>query len=749
MFPRARVKLSVFDEEYPVGGESTERIRFGDFELDPRAGELLRGKVRIRLQEQPLQILLMLLDKPGELVTREQIRNRLWPNDTVVEFDHSMGTAIKKLRQALDDEAGSPRYVETIPRRGFRFILADVERTNKVEEPSTSTAPQQSSSDVASTARSLTANAATNRRMALFALAVLVLFVIGWLGLRFTRTREVPPGETLDPSSLTQVTSSPGLDIDPSLSPDGSLLAYSSDQDGNFEIYVKPLAPGGREVQLTSDGAENFQPAWSPDGKQIAYYSRKRGGIWLIPALGGSPRLLSDFGSRPAWSPDGTMIAFQSVETADLGQTAFPAMPPSTIWTVTVQGGAPTQLTHPGDPAGGHGAPVWSPDGKRIAFSTTNTGFGEIWSVAANGGVPLRMLGNGAVGPVYAPNGRALYFTQGWGATWTLMRVALSPSGAVAGAPQMIQNTGQVLYAHLQFSANGKFAAFCELSASNNLQSVRISPATGEAIGAPEPLTHDTNGRKTGPLFSPDGKTIAYAVLQEGGHWNVWLMDADGKNARPAGAAQDTPLFQGWFPDSRRIAYIARENGHNVLESLDVVSGRREALRDLPEANSTMRLSPDGKQIAYNIQQGGAQNVWTAPVNGGPPRQLTFDKESIAFPSWSPDSKLLAAEIKRNGGAEIVLIPAKGGASIQLTSDQGENWPHDWSPDGDRILFAGLRNGVWNVWWISRRTKAEKQLTHYTSNNTYVRYPAWSPRGDQIVYEYAETTGNIWLMKVK
>ena len=88
-----------------MSGAGTERIRFGDFELDPRAGELLRGKVRIRLQEQPLQILLMLLDKPGELVTRDEIRNRLWPNDTVVEFDHSIGTAIKKLRQALDDEA--------------------------------------------------------------------------------------------------------------------------------------------------------------------------------------------------------------------------------------------------------------------------------------------------------------------------------------------------------------------------------------------------------------------------------------------------------------------------------------------------------------------------------------------------------------------------------------------------------------------------------------------------------------------
>ena len=110
-----------------MGGTGAETIRFGEFELDTRAGELRRGSARIRLQEQPFQILLMLLEKPGGVVTREEIRKRLWPNDTVVEFDHSIGTAIKKLRQALDDEAGSPRYVETLPRRGFRLMVPDVE----------------------------------------------------------------------------------------------------------------------------------------------------------------------------------------------------------------------------------------------------------------------------------------------------------------------------------------------------------------------------------------------------------------------------------------------------------------------------------------------------------------------------------------------------------------------------------------------------------------------------------------------
>src|ERR1019366_9013302 len=116
--------------EYPhstvgesVGDPPVQRITFGEFELDVRAGELRNGGLRIRLQEQPFQILLMLLEHPGEVVTREEIRKRLWPNDTIVEFDHSIGTAIKKLRQALNDEAENPRYVETLPRRGFRFMF--------------------------------------------------------------------------------------------------------------------------------------------------------------------------------------------------------------------------------------------------------------------------------------------------------------------------------------------------------------------------------------------------------------------------------------------------------------------------------------------------------------------------------------------------------------------------------------------------------------------------------------------------
>ncbi len=121
----------------------------------------------------------------------------------------------------------------------------------------------------------------------------------------------------------------------------------------------------------------------------------------------------------------------------------------------------------------------------------------------------------------------------------------------------------------------------------------------------------------------------------------------------------------------------------------------------------------------------------------------------MGFPSWSPDGKFLAIEIKCGDDSNIGIVPSGGGTPIQLTSNHGQSWPYSWSPDGDKIVFAGLRNGIWKLWWLSRRDKSEKQITNYTKLNSYVRYPTWSPRGDQIVYEYAETTGNIWMMRMK
>jgi len=186
-------------------------------------------------------------------------------------------------------------------------------------------------------------------------------------------------------------------------------------------------------------------------------------------------------------------------------------------------------------------------------------------------------------------------------------------------------------------------------------------------------------------------------------------------------------------------------NNQTLLESLDLALGKIDVLRAFAENDAPIRLSPDGKRAAYGVLQAGAVNIWTAPLDGGPPRQLTFGRTLMSFPCWPPNGKTIAFE----DDGQVAVVPAAGGPVTVLTAGHPPDYVNDWSPDGDKIVFAGLRNGVWNIWWVSRQTRKEEQLTHYTNENEYVRYPAWSPRGDQIVYEYAQTTGNIWTMRVK
>ena len=121
----------------------------------------------------------------------------------------------------------------------------------------------------------------------------------------------------------------------------------------------------------------------------------------------------------------------------------------------------------------------------------------------------------------------------------------------------------------------------------------------------------------------------------------------------------------------------------------------------------------------------------------------------MGWASWSPDGSRLAIEVKRGDDTHIAVMPSDGGTVTQLTFERGQSWPHSWSPDGEKIAFAAFRNGVWNVWWVSVKDGTQKQLTNFNKLNVYVRYPAWSPLGNQIAFEYAEMTANIWMMELK
>ncbi len=257
--------------------ESTGAIRFGVFTADLRAGELRKSGVKVKLQEQPFQILAMLLEKPGEVVTREDLRQRLWPADTFVDFDHSLNTAVKKLREALGDDADNPRFVETLHRRGYRFIapvggagLASSGRT-AAGEPTAAASAQPAAEPV------LEKKVSLGSVLALLA-AVLVV------GTAYVLWSPGPKERSQAAMPLMQVvpfTTAPGDEFSPAFSPDGKQIAYAAAEKGQpSDLYIQVVgATSPLRLSNTPQAAE-ANPTWSPDGRYLAFMR------YSLPGLG-------------------------------------------------------------------------------------------------------------------------------------------------------------------------------------------------------------------------------------------------------------------------------------------------------------------------------------------------------------------------------------------------------------------------------------------------------------------------------
>ena len=253
-------------------GAETRRpvYRFGNFELDTQSGELRKNGTRTRLQDQPLQILLLLLEHAGELVTREQIQNKLWPPDTYVDYDNAINSAMRKLREALGDDSGDPRFIETFARRGYRFIgtidssPAQPDTSPPIPDPPPATAVPQKASGSSLTASSSPGEFRIRSRAWLKWAAVAVLLVtagaVYWFAVR--------PGKPSAPPEFTlrRLTNGPGLASAADISPDGKLVAYDSTRETpesleDMDIWVQQVDAGG-VIQVTHSG-DSWDPSFS------------------------------------------------------------------------------------------------------------------------------------------------------------------------------------------------------------------------------------------------------------------------------------------------------------------------------------------------------------------------------------------------------------------------------------------------------------------------------------------------------
>jgi len=708
--------------------------------VDPVAFRVLKAGQPVAVEPKAFEVLLFLVENPARLVGKQEILDRVWPDTVVTES--AMTRVIADLRKALGDSAHGARYIETVPTKGYRFI-ADVHKAP--DETAVSSRP--SDDEPASTSGRLTPHFLWYGAGA----AALVALLVGLGALR----REAPPAARPAASPhVRQVTDSLGLDLYPSFSPDGAQFAYASERGGGFEIFVRQLAAGGREIQITSDGHDNLQPAWSPTGREIAFSSQGLQGVWLVPALGGAPRRLTDFGSHPAWSPDGTTIVFQSSSLGDVWAGTPAGFPPSSLFMVAAAGGAPVSLTRPGSPPGGHGGPCFSPDGGWIAFATWGDRLSELWRVSRDGKIlervagPKKGLDPTYFEPAFSPRGDWLYFgTSEARRNFSLNRCRVpARSGEAWGDPEQVGVSAATAIRYPVVLPGGNAIAYSALSNRGDIASLPIDPVAGTASGLPAFLTRTAGCRSTVPMFSPDGSRIAFLSCRLGGANEIWVMDANGSHAEPVTTSPESCNSPSWFPDGKRVAFLSTRGGATTLLSVTLSDRRETRILDLPNRPTCARVSPDGKRIAFSADSGGARCAWVMPIEGGESRQLTFGSDSVGFPSWSPDGRLLTMSVDGPGRSSVIVLPATGGEMRVLRQGPGESYPHGWSPDGTRIAFTGQRDGLWNIYWISRNGGPEHRLTDYRNRHAITRYPAWSPRGDQIVYEVAETTGNIWLM---
>src|SRR5271167_4086955 len=345
-------------------------IRFGMFELDLRTGELRQQGAKVKLDGQPIQILAMLLERRGELLTQDEIRAKLWPDGTVVEFEHSIKTALRKLRQALGDDAESPRYIETLLRRGYRFI-APVDSGAVIGDPSPGPAgraagrdhplPHQGGEGLApegSSEEGAVREPPLRKQWGLRTATLLAMLVVGlavgWLV--WNRSRSLPE---LKQKRLTSNSVEIPV-LSGAISPDGKYVAYS-DSGG---LHLKLLETGEvrtlpRPSWFPSDAVWTVA-SWFPDGTQLLtnlFQASGRSSIWAFSAVGESPRQVRDDAVGYAVSPDGSRIAFT---------TGAPNYDRE-IWTMSAQGGDPQKVLAAGQNESLDNV-QWSPDGGRIAY---------------------------------------------------------------------------------------------------------------------------------------------------------------------------------------------------------------------------------------------------------------------------------------------------------------------------------------------------------------------------------------------
>ena len=675
---------------------ATERtFRFAQFELSEREGELRKKGVRVKLQEQPFRVLVELLANAGRVVTREELQQKLWAADTFVDFDVGLNTAIRKIRQALADDADHPQFIETIAKRGYRF-LAPVS-----QGPAPGSAPVVPPVTVPREPAQFHV-----RRYAVLAIAAILTAGALW---RIMRPAPLPAIEKRITSNPVEAPIRAAV-----ISPDGKYVAYAD--------------PTGTYLRLVDSGETHRLPlpkdfialpsSWFPDSSHLLVTSHVRGeqkaGVWKVSILGSPPQILVDDAEGGSVSPDGDQIAFfRRTFVSVLQREGGAVRTAGQLWVMGAGGDNPHILAGPTDLAGAASlgrqitAVSWSPDSKHIAYIERHTNFATA-----------------VTGDSYQLQTRDL----AGGDPHVILSDHRLASDALCWAPD-----GRLLYA-LRTDPNNDLGDY-------GTWAIRVDRATGKARGNPQPISEGL-GWIGGLNTTADGKRL---VLWRGNTRSQVFISEFHKNTQRLNQPRRLTLDENenlptaWMPDSKSVLFLSNRNGPWKLFRQDLGQPTADVMIGAQNIETTLpRLSADGSQLLFvDVSKPDDPSVpirlMSAPLSGGVPRLIlqdrglsnfacsrapstvcvvndflgatstfaTFDlqtgagREVARFDGWpnyglSPDGSLLAVITDEHRG-RLQFLSLNTGATRDVVV---QDWPvlrgADWMPDGKSLLVGSV-----------------------------------------------------------
>jgi Tol biopolymer transport system component len=541
-------------------------------------------------------------------------------------------------------------------------------------------------------------------------------------------TRGNPTGLDITDWAPRQLTGAPGWEAEPAIAPDGTVLAYSSNESGNSDIWLLDLA-GGSTMPLTRGPGDDRNPVWFPDGSSLAFASDRSGQwcLWKIPRLGGQPVLLVENARYPAISPQGDRLAFSREEQSGLLRLAV----------ADLHSGETRFVSSAGDGLWDHVDPTWSPDGRRLCYAD----FRDLWVVELGGGEPRRLTDEHGIdgGPVWSPCGRFILFSSardGNHGLWTVPVSGDRPKRVTFG-------TGPVR--HPCLSADQAALAYSTLDENRALVVLDVLKGTRNLAS--------TRRKVNTPEIANDGSGIVYSSNRSG-KYDLWYQPLhEGRVNGPAVRVTDhegSAATPDLSPDGRWVAYFRVVGGQRDVWLVPTVGGIPTRITEHPGVDVHPVFSPDGASLAFVSDRVGFEQVWVIGIRdgarAGTARQVSHAPAVVLFPAWSRDGTSLAYV---SDGEVWVVDVTDVGSDLQATQG-AEAQEVAWLPSGKELLVSGTWGGehseIRRVSLLDGSVRPFEPVLEFGSEVDTASFSI-DGQGRWLTFQKVETKGDIWILR--